>query len=313
MLYKRASARTLFLFTLIFMPILHVTAQKQKYFDLASFGTGISKGDNIYQSGTTRLNYTYGTVKAPLVQENGDIFLVGITAQWNQMHSPDSSWYAPQIVTDKSISYGHTGLIAGYVHALNANIKLNLIAIPYIASDLDDVSSEDFRADIITLFVHKKTDRLTYKYGILYANSFAGQDFWPLLGLDWTPPGKSSVAILLPQYMRYKFQATKRLDFGTNYNCQLATYRMSEERQSIYVEQQLGQITLSSGLFLSKNLYVQVFGGYSVVRYADFYQKNDTYDFKVALFANKERSPLSSGYHNGSVAELKISYLIPID
>lgn len=284
----------------------------QKHFELASIGTGITGGDNRNYNGKTTVMYGNFTAKAPLVQANGDVYLVGATSQWHNMHSTGTEGLVPMLDNDNSMSYGFVGAIAGYVHPFKDNVKMNIIALPYISGDFAGVSGEDLRGDFIVLFAHKKNETLNFKYGMLYINGFAGNHFWPLLGAEWIMSERSTFSIFVPQYVRYKFQATKRFDVGFNIQTQIGTYRMGSQFQSAYLEQQLGYASGTAGIFLSENIYLQAIAGYSVLRFAHIYAKDDRYDYKIGLFANKERTKLSDGYHNGPVGELKLSYLVPL-
>lgn len=289
----------------------HAFSMAQKYFDLAAATAGFTRGDNRSQDGATTIVYGNISAKAPLVQDNGDVFLVGVTSQWQQMLTSGSASYASTVTTGKRISYGFTGIIAGYVHPVNENIKLILIAIPYISSDYAGISGEDLRGDFIALFAHKKNESLSFKYGLLYINGFSGNLFWPLLGAEWSMTERSTLSLFVPQYVRYKFQLTKRFDVGINIQTQMGSYHMSQQRQSAYLEQQLGLAAAAAGIFITKNMYLQAFAGYSVLRYADFYAKDDRYDYKIGLFASNDRTKLSNGFHSGPVGELKLSYLVP--
>lgn len=300
-----------FLITLALSLAVHAPLTAQKYFDVASATAGATGGDNRSQDGATTVMYGNITAKAPLVQDNGDVYLVGVTSQWQRMQSSGSASIAPSLTADKRFSYGFTGVIAGYVHPVNENIKLNLIAIPYISNDYASISSDDLRGDLIALFAHKKNETLSFKYGLLYINGFAGNLFWPLLGAEWAMSDRSTLSVFVPQYVRYKYQATTRFDIGINIQTQISTYRMSPQRQSAYLEQQLGLAAAAAGMFITKNIYLQAFAGYSVQRFANFYYKDDRYDYKIGLFASNERTKLSNGYHNGPVGELKLSYLVP--
>ncbi len=286
-------------------------SEAQNSFEVATVTAGATHGDNKGGNGQSATGYANFTAKIPLMQENGDVYLIGLTSQYQQMQSSGTAWYAPQIITERRIGYGYSGIIAGYVHPLSDNVKLNLIGIPYISSDYKDISSEDLRADIIGMFAHRQSDALSFKYGILYFNSFSGHLFWPIFGMDWTAGQRSSFSLLIPQYLRYRYQLSQRADIGINLQNLLSCYRMSEQRQSVYLEQQIGQAAATAGIVLAEHFRIQASCGYSILRLADFHRKNDRYDYKLAFFANKKRSALSTGYHNGIVSELKISYIVP--
>lgn len=167
---------------LICLFTIRAAAQQKTFFEVASVGAGYQSSPTIDVPGQTAVLYTSTVAKMPFVLKNGDIILAGATVQHHQMYRSADGLFAPEIIGRGRIGYSHAGVIAGFVHSIGDGASLSLVAMPYIASDFGDITSDDFRCEFVTLLSHKFNEVLTYKYGTMLAYSFAGPDLWPLLG-----------------------------------------------------------------------------------------------------------------------------------
>lgn len=81
----------------------------------------------------------------------------------------------------------------------SSNLTWSLMVTPGLASDLERISSGDFRLTVLGLGTYQAGPEWRWVGGLYYGQAFGETRFFPALGTIWTPAREWAVSILMPR------------------------------------------------------------------------------------------------------------------
>lgn len=252
--------KKLFLFISLF---LSYVMSGQPYLDIVKLNDSYSpqKGLN-EKSSPLQANYFSADVTIPIeLKKGGDAFLVNPFFTDNQ-----------GTVSTYDFHVQSTGLFIGFLkkdilkdwHLLSSFIvRQNKQA----EIKLDD----DWQYGAVLLSTWKKTQDLSFKFGLYYNKEFFGNYFMPLVGIDWKVNEKNNLFGVLPGSMVFEHTVTQRFYYGFAFRALTNSYRLQTiDSLTNYGKKYLriddNQLGIYVDTYLSKKIVLSVESGYTILR-----------------------------------------------
>lgn len=226
-------------------------------------------------------------MRLPIPRKNGDVVLTGAVA--NRL------LFDYGTVEKRSAAYDALSLQLGYIKKWSDSLNTLFMLIPRISSDMKELSNEDAQLGGVVLFTRKRSEELSWKYG-LYANTeFFGFFLVPLIGVDWKVNEKLRFFGTLPANMTAMYTCSDFLRLGLKFSAPAASYRLSENHNSPYLHQYTNLLFFFQDWYLTRQVVLQTQLGHSFFRYYRYYDKNDRYKVSVSGIGigGGKREPLS--------------------
>lgn len=143
----------------------------------------------------------------------------------------------------------------GWQHKFNEKFTVLVLALPKIASDLEDkLGSEDLQFGGSFLINYKLRKNQRYKFGLYYNREPFGNFFVPLLGADVQLGKKDWIYGQLPLFFRYEHQFSQKIYSGLGMRFFGRSYRLGSDLNDNYAFVQENQFKVFTDYYLTKTL-----------------------------------------------------------
>ncbi len=241
-----------------------VVSHSQPYLDIASIGytnspdaaawprTGICNSFRYYNAGFN-LPFIFG-------KDSSAIIVSPFAERWNMKidNVLDLPAYMQSLVLQVAFS-----------ESLSKQWSIALAVIPRWNGNESNIFKNDFQLGGVILASYKRTQGLTWKFGLYYNGEISGAYFMPLAGIDWRINNRNILFGILPGNLVFEHKAGNRFYYGAEFNAITNTYdagfiaagsvpkylRISDNQLSIY------------GCFrVAGNVFLQAAIGNSILR-----------------------------------------------
>jgi len=205
-------------------------------------------------------------------------------------------------------------LRTGLVQKLSRDREIQLLFIPRLMSDLNNVDSEHFQFGGIAMYKKKVSDKLTMSYGAMYNQELFGPYLVPLVDLDWQISERWSITGLLPVNSKIRYKINDRFNAGLAHFGLITSYKLGAlENGGDYVERQSIDLTLFARHNIVGNFYLEGRFGHTFGRSYAQYGADQKVDFSLPLVGfGDDRIQKNVSFQDGLIAELRLIYSVPI-
>jgi len=295
-------SKNLFFYFLLF---IYNTLGGQNFVDLASYGFQLAPNNRTENTlgDETDLTDMYWNVKLPYKRTNGDIILASLSSNIvNLKHS---------IVKSDDLQLQYHTLQLAYTKNWSEKWQTMIMYMPRLSSDCKDISGEDFQNAGLLMMIHNINPELKLKYAFYANNELPGLYLLPILGYEWLPTPKLSLFGNIPITSTIRYQFHEKFGAGLFLLGLTSSYRLSENKNSNYVQKFTMEATCFIETNITKNLIFWTGIGRSANRRYSEYNKDNRYDFKIMTAEfGEERIPINNGFANGWFYECKLLYRI---
>ena len=200
--------------------------------------------------------------------------------------------YLPIPITSKAVvlagfTYENTGFSDGssslIMTRLNLGMKINhgnkwsgtYVALPKLASDFNDLGSDDFQMGGLALLEKKYSSRKVLKFGAYVSSENFGTTVTPIIGLWYkSKNSKFYVNATLPIRADANYSLTDAFSLGANLLSSVKSYNLTEESSDFYVQEESIRLSAFAAYgFLNDMLIVRARFGLDTTDYG-VYNKN---------------------------------------
>ena len=226
----------------------------QPYIDLINCRYVASPGFSS-NSNKNALNYASINTTVPLKFKNTDVLvLTPFAEKWIAIAEPEhptENYYGIALPVSylKNFKGSNTSLFMMAILRMNdqkidANGKLQIGGAAFVAI--------------------KKSEKLTWKFGLYMNGDLFGLFAVPLVGIDWKIDDKSNLFGVLPANLTYERKANTRIYYGLNFR----TFTNSYARDTVpgYWRVDENQLGAFADLYLTKNIVFNAEAGSSILR-----------------------------------------------
>jgi Domain of unknown function (DUF6268) len=178
-------------------------------------------------------------------------------------------WWLKIPTTGLNTHYASYGLQLTLVKPLSESWTLNTVLVPRFNARTNDAFKNSFQAGGALLFAYRKSNALTYKFGIYYNSEFSGPFFMPLLGIDWQINPKTTLFGILPGSLNMERAPSVRFSYGLAFRAITNSYQdglINSFVKKSFMRVDENQLGLYSDFYLTKNLVWNLELGHSVFR-----------------------------------------------
>ncbi|NJB69949.1 hypothetical protein GGR42_000411 [Saonia flava] len=280
--------------------------QGQDYLDLVSisyFNTPSNSFKNSQQS--TQLQQLDMQLDFPIVANEKMVFLTGFSSQANTLLlNPDNE-------SESTIGFMAVEMGINLVHS--EKISGTYLVIPKLASDFGSINKKDFQLGFLGLINLKKTEHLSYKFGLYVNTEKFGLFLVPLLGSYYkSPNNKLEVNAILPASVDVNYKITPTIWAGIYFESLSGSYYLNNNHvnsSNQYVNKSSNELYLYLGIPLTKSLILKPKLGHSIGRAYRTFDVNDKVSFSLSsIYFGDNRTQLNQDFKDGPIVELELVY-----
>lgn len=299
--FKFHSLKKLFLVLFIFP----VFTDAQDFVDLLSIGYGHSfKNDFENTPGSTNVEALDVDLTIPFVINDKYTFVTGPIFNRNRFQLFPGS---------NPITVYSTLLKLGLIINHSEKWTSSLVALPKLASDYKNISSNDLQYGGIAIFSYKKSENLVYKFGAYGSTEAFGFVTTPFFGWYYLGPNKRfSMDVLLPISADVNY-AFNKFSIGFDYIGVGRSYNVNENDANLYADQ--GSLKATAYIqtkVLNKNILLRAKFGHASNNY-EAYQQGQRIGLRLPGFdINDNRNQLNPDIQSSFLFEFEAIYRLKI-
>lgn len=265
----------------------------QPYLDIARFNYTYSPQQGLNEkTSPLQSNLFTADVTLPIeLKKDGDAFIV------NPFFTNNTGE-----VSTKDFHVISEGLLIGFLKKdIFPNWNLLSSFIVRRNTEVEVTSNDDWQYGGIILTTWKKSQDVSFKFGLYYNKEFFGNYFMPLVGLDWKINAKDNLFGVLPGYMIFEHKVTSKFYCGFEYHAFTNSYReetvnpcMTDCTGKNYLRIDDNPLGIYADTYLSKKIVLSAEAGYTILRryrygfkgdniHTKVDYKNDNFYFKASL------------------------------
>lgn len=206
-----------------------------------------------------------------------------------------------------------------YLTRLKAGININhsenwigtYILLPKMSSDYVNLSREDFYMGGVAVMKYKKSNNLTYKFGLYASNEAFGLFISPLIGLYYlSPNARFETNLYLPNDADFNYKFSDRNKVGIDFVARGKSFKLTNDGvRSSYAEN--NSLEFSSYLqnnALHKNILIRLKLGFSTNSF-EVYPIDQKVAFATTLFRfGDNRTQLNSNLSSSPFLKIEAIY-----
>ena len=112
----------------------------------------------------------------------------------------------------------------------------------------------------------KKSETLTYKFGVYYNREAFGNFFMPLLGIDWRPSPSVRLFGVLPGNLVLEKNVSRTFYYGLSFRATTTSYRYTSPQGRSFIRIEDNTLQAFADLYLTKNIVLNAEAGHSAFR-----------------------------------------------
>ena len=290
------------LVSILFLVLSHLCSS-QRYVDLFSINYGKS-GETGYENGsqTTTISNLEADLTLPIELNEKYAIITGIDFSNNNLQLfPDSNYNNLYLTRIKAgVNITHSEHWSG-----------TYILLPKLSSDYINLSMEDFYIGGVAVLKYKKSNNLSYKFGLYASNEAFGLFISPLIGLYYLSPStRFEMNLYLPNNADLNYSLTNKTKIGTDFVARGKSFKLTTEgMRSAYAEN--NSLEFSSYLqnnSLIRNVLIRLKIGFSTNRF-EVYPIDQKVAFATSLFkSGDDRTQLNSNLSNSPFIKMEAIY-----
>lgn len=293
-----------FLFALTCVILTSSTVWAQSYVDLFSAEQSFAPNNATEGLPDDRVSIFESNlnVRMPLASGESNYWLLNIAS--SRILLDYESGTNPPELWDVSVPIGYKwGEING------GPWDLVLLGLPKIASDMQDISGQDFQMGGVALLSRTMSETLKYKFGVYYSGEFFAPLFVPLFGAHWQPNDRWELFGNLPVNGTVLYKWTPRVYTGLHFVATIRSYRLEEALDNQYLHKTNNELFAYTDLYLTEKFVFRAMVGRSVGRSYRLFAENDQLDATLSLFKfGPERNQLNNDFEDGLVYRASLIY-----
>ena len=261
----------------IFMVLLSVPAMLsgQPYVDLLSIQKNWYNNTTYKNDPNASLDHALTNVSLllPYVFKNGNKLIFGLDYLENSFrYKSDTSFHT--YLEMQTIA-------AGFIKKWKGTPwTTTFMVLPHIAAALKYAESSDYQLGCMGMLTYKKRNSLKFKFGLYYNPEFYGNNFKPLLGIDWKITDRLYMFGVLPGSMNFEYRLSDRFFTGLAYRNNTFTYHVNNGPKDIYIlagNFDIGNNHLYTFIhaYLTKNLVIYAGAGITLFHYYQLYNDDN--------------------------------------
>lgn len=280
----------------------------QDFVDLANIYFRNSPQNSI-DSSSEQLNFNILNFdcKIPVPLGENNVVLGGF-----EYHSHNFRINEGDKINDNLISYT---IQTGWEHKWNPEFKSLFMVINRFNSNFKEQGGFiNHQIGGLIFNTVKKSDKLTWKYGLYYNGEFFGPMFVPLFGLNWTINEKWKLKFTIPVDLELSCKAKNWFRYGLRFEGVNGSYMLSGINENFYIDRADNNVWLFSDFYITKNIVFHLRGGYSVLRKYRVFGESNTMDLKLGPVNIGDDRPYSPvWFKNGWSFESRLIFRLPLD
>ncbi|PQJ30538.1 hypothetical protein BST92_00650 [Nonlabens arenilitoris] len=215
-------------------------ATAQNYLDIARINVSNTTLEDLEQTHETNITNVNLEFLLPTPINDKTILITGLTAE-------NSSLVLSNGLSRENLIMTRLNLGAKVYHS--KKWTGTYLLLPKIASNLNEVASQDFQIGAIALLEYRHKNRFRTKYGLYSSSEEFGTIITPLLGVYYrTPNNKFYIDAAFPIRMEANYNLTKKLSLGADLRTSVKSYNLGLTDR--YVQEE----SIRGGLYASYSL-----------------------------------------------------------
>ncbi len=215
-------------------------ASAQNYLDIARLNVSNTTLEDLEQTHETNITNVNLEFLLPTPINDKTILITGLTAE-------NSSLVLSNGLSRENLIMTRINLGAKVYHS--KKWTGTYLLLPKIASNLNEVASQDFQIGAIALLEYRHKNRFRTKYGLYSSSEEFGTIITPLLGIYYrTPNNKFYIDAAFPIRMEANYNVTKKFSLGADLRTSVKSYNLGLTDR--YVQEE----SIRGGLYASYSL-----------------------------------------------------------
>ncbi|GAK94580.1 hypothetical protein JCM19298_153 [Nonlabens ulvanivorans] len=215
-------------------------ASAQNYLDIARLNVSNTTLEDLEQTHETNITNVNLEFLLPTPINDKTILITGLTAE-------NSSLVLSNGLSRENLIMTRINLGAKIYHS--KKWTGTYLLLPKIASNLNEVASQDFQIGAIALLEYRHKNRFRTKYGLYSSSEEFGTIITPLLGVYYrTPNNKFYIDAAFPIRMEANYNVTKKFSLGADLRTSVKSYNLGLTDR--YVQEE----SIRGGLYASYSL-----------------------------------------------------------
>lgn len=252
----------------------------------------------------------------PIVLDDKKIIITGVTYSRNNLELYPSTYFEDSNNITTPGFTGHTSLYTsilkvGYVTNFTEELSGAFVVLPKLASDYNNITSDDFYLGGVALFKYKKKENMFYRFGLYAMGQTFGTVITPIFGLYYKSPDQNfEMDITLPGTMDVNYVTGKNTKVGIDYVGIGRSFDSHKDANSeLYIDYGALEFTgyFQYG-FLENSVLLRTKLGYETSNFR-VYDKNDTVDLRVLAFNfGDDRTQINPTIRGGLFGKFELVY-----
>ena len=284
---------------LMLFALFTTAANAQDYVDIFKLSINnatLGNVDNNYETSVNNLNME---VYYPKKLSDKAVLLTGFTVENTRLNFSQGAERTSLTMTrlNLGMKYQHSEKWSG-----------TYVFLPKIASDFDNIGSNDFQFGGLAVFDYQYNESYKIKFGLYTSSENHGSTITPLIGL-WhrSKDNKFYINATLPIRMDANYALTKKFSFGADLLTSIKSYNLSEFNSDLYTQEESIRFALYAALGLMDNsIILRGKVGFDTTDYA-VYNSNEKVGAQILTF------PLSTDKRNRLNSEFDSSLYVGFD
>ncbi|MFI5219053.1 MAG: DUF6268 family outer membrane beta-barrel protein [Bacteroidia bacterium] len=227
----------------------------QPYFDVANFYYQHSPDKSLFNSDKISLQTNYFNLSLKYgLKLKSDLLVI------NPFYENLKLNYADE---PKQNLHGTGFFLTYFKQWKNPKWQTAFVAFPRINSDFKNIDGNDFQVGGVVLGILKKSETLSYKFGVYYNSDFFGPRVVPMIGIDWRPSDKVRIFGVLPVSLNFEYKLGKRFYTGAEIYFITTSYRYDD---FYFLRVDDHHVKLYFDTYVTKHVVVSLQAGQSVLR-----------------------------------------------
>ncbi|GAL00447.1 hypothetical protein JCM19314_2055 [Nonlabens ulvanivorans] len=215
-------------------------ATAQNYLDIARINISNTTLEDLEQTHETNITNVNLEFLLPTPINDKTILITGLTAE-------NSSLVLSNGLSRENLIMTRINLGVKVYHS--KKWTGTYLLLPKIASNLNEVASQDFQIGAIALLEYRHKNRFRTKYGLYSSSEEFGTIITPLLGVYYrTPNNKFYIDAAFPIRMEANYNVTKKFSLGADLRTSVKSYNLGLTDR--YVQEE----SIRGGLYASYSL-----------------------------------------------------------
>ncbi|AGC77930.1 hypothetical protein LX97_03395 [Nonlabens dokdonensis] len=250
-------------------------ASAQNYLDLARLNVGnttLEDVDGQNETDVSNLNFEF---LYPTPVNDKTILITGLTVENTNLNLRSD-------IGSEGLTMTRLNLGAKVYHS--RKWTGTYLILPKLASNFNDVGSNDFQFGAIALLEYRHKNRFRTKYGLYSSSEEFGAIITPLLGVYYrTPNNKFYIDAAFPIRMEANYSITKKFSLGADLRTSIKSYNVGGDLDG-YVQEESIRFGFYAGYSLLKDqLILRAKAGLDTTDYG-LYRTGDTVGAQILTF-----------------------------